>query len=186
MKTDKTQLLNQLIARVEQNITDTQHLLTEPLDVLTARPRYGAWNVIEIITHLNTYNNHYLPAIKVAINKGKRSNDLIYKSSWLGDYFVKMMEPVDGNISKKYKAAAKHKPISQNNTVNVNKYILDQKILLDLLQRSANIDLVDNKIPVSIAPAIKLRLGDVYRFLIAHQQRHFIQIANNLKLLVSA
>jgi uncharacterized damage-inducible protein DinB len=38
-------------------------------------------------------------------------------------------------------------------------------------------------VPISIAKFIKIRLGDTFRFLIAHQQRHFAQVANTLKAL---
>jgi hypothetical protein len=51
---------------------------------------------------------------------------------------------------------------------------------LQLLNKARNTDLGKIRIPISIAPFIKLKLGDVFAFIIAHHQRHFVQINNTL------
>ncbi len=37
------------------------------------------------------------------------------------------------------------------------------------------------KIPLSITRLVKLKLGDTFRFLVAHEQRHFVQARNAIK-----
>jgi len=37
------------------------------------------------------------------------------------------------------------------------------------------------RVPLSISKLVTLKLGDTFRFLIAHEQRHFIQARNSLK-----
>jgi hypothetical protein len=46
------------------------------------------------------------------------------------------------------------------------------------LAKSRDINLI--KIPITISRFIKLKLGDMIRFLVAHQQRHMVQARNTL------
>ena len=56
-----------------------------------------------------------------------------------------------------------------------------QNKLLQLLDvaRRRNLDAI--RIPISISKLIRLKLGDTFRFLIAHEQRHMIQARNAIK-----
>ena len=55
--------------------------------------------------------------------------------------------------------------------------------LLQLLELAATRNLDKIKIPISIAQFIRLKLGDTFAFYIAHEQRHFIQIKNTMRML---
>jgi hypothetical protein len=44
-----------------------------------------------------------------------------------------------------------------------------------MLEQSKKINLNKARVPISIAKFIKLKLGDVFGFLIAHNQRHILQ-----------
>ena len=50
--------------------------------------------------------------------------------------------------------------------------------VLQLLHKARGVNINRLRIPVSIAPFIKLKMGDVFGFIIAHHQRHFVQIEN--------
>jgi hypothetical protein len=178
---EKKDLLDTLKQQVNDNIKQAQALLMRETDVLSQSPASGAWSVLQIVEHLNTYNNYYVPKIEALIVKGVYSSSITYKPGMLGNYFVKMMQPVNGAVTKKYKAAKQHLPKSITDKTVIEIYIKGQQQLSDLIDRSIAADLIKNKVPISISPLIKLRLGDVYRFLIAHQQRHFVQIDATLK-----
>jgi uncharacterized damage-inducible protein DinB len=181
MKINKNILLTQLTAELSENILLAKQLLNKPVETLKHSPGLNSWSILQVIDHLNTYNNYYLPQIKSAVADGFTDNTNIYKSSFIGDYFVKMMQPVNQTITKKYKAAKRHLPKAVNNPIVIDDYITQQQELLTAIQLSVNTSLTKNKIAISISPIIKLRLGDVYRFLIAHQQRHFVQIGSCVK-----
>jgi len=184
MKINRKALLATLTQQVSQNIQQAKSLLIKPADVLSAQPAPGAWSILQVISHLNTYNQYYLPYIKSAANNSYKAADTDYSPGVLGNYFVNMMQPKNGVVVKKYKAAKQHLPVVVEDGV-IETYIKDQLELLHYLDLSENVPLIKNKVPVSISPIIKLRLGDVYRFLVAHQQRHFVQIAGNLRVLSS-
>ena len=63
----------------------------------------------------------------------------------------------------------------------ITKFIEQQEKLLALLDESKLIDLNKCRVPVSIAPYIKLKLGDVFMFLIAHNYRHVLQAERSLQ-----
>jgi hypothetical protein len=62
----------------------------------------------------------------------------------------------------------------------LNEFLQQQEELLLLLEKAKQVHLGKIHIPISIASFIKLKLGDLFRFFIAHHQRHFVQINNIL------
>ena len=58
----------------------------------------------------------------------------------------------------------------------IREFILGEEKLLMLLEKAREINLERVRIPVSLNRFIRLKLGDTFHFLIAHQQRHFLQI----------
>lgn len=73
-------------------------------------------------------------------------------------------------------------PIGSTLTIDViDKFIIQQKELIDLIKKSKNVNLTKTKTAISISKLIKIRLGDTFRFIIAHNQRHIIQAKNAIK-----
>ena len=56
-----------------------------------------------------------------------------------------------------------------------------QKRMLDLLDQSRKVNLNKIKTGITIANWIKLRLGDTFRVVIYHNQRHIVQANTVLK-----
>ena len=59
-----------------------------------------------------------------------------------------------------------------------------QHYLVDLLESAKSKNIGSIRTPISISRFIKLKVGDTFRFLIAHEQRHFVQIENVLTALI--
>ncbi len=149
--------------------------------LLLTQPAAGKWSVIQILEHLNSYNRYYLPAIEKSL-QNKQSFNPQFKSGWVGDYFTKMMMPgKDGKVANKMNAPQDHTPILQLDANKVlTEFIAGERKLMELLQNASTTDIAKLKVPISISRFIRLKLGDTFRFLIAHQQRHFIQLENTL------
>lgn len=58
----------------------------------------------------------------------------------------------------------------------IERFISQQTLLLELLRRSKDINLNQIKIETSFSKLIKLKLGDVFAFVINHNLRHLKQI----------
>lgn len=181
MKTVPTlSLLQDLEARTESTVTIAvktfQHLHDAALLKL---PANDGWSIAQCLDHLNSYGDFYLPHIKKALDKNMHTHSTEYfKSSWLGNYFTHLMLPDSG---KKYKAFKKHVPKTDlDATKVVATFIHQQELLLSYLEIAADRNIHVIRIPVSIAPFVKLKLGDVFQFLIAHNERHLKQAMQNL------
>jgi hypothetical protein len=136
------------------------------------------WSANQCLQHLNSYGHYYLPAIEKAIASGKsKQTKPTFKSGWLGNYFTNLMQPKqDGSLSKKIKSPKNQQPTNNADShLVIAAFIEQQEQLLLLLERARDIDMNKIKVPISISPFIKLKLGDVFMFLIAHNQRHVLQ-----------
>ncbi|ADY52592.1 hypothetical protein Pedsa_2040 [Pseudopedobacter saltans DSM 12145] len=179
-KIDKGEFLQDLIVRAERQLnfinTDIRNLENEKL-------RWKAeqeWSIAECLEHLNTYSMYYLPLLEDKIKQFKTSDilDDFFLRGFVGQFFVKMM----GN-TKKYKAAKRHVPAGkQNPEITVTDFVRYQKQLLECLRFAKHLNLSECRIPISINRIIKLRLGDIFEFLIAHTERHTQQIKRQLTL----
>src|SRR5688572_19905330 len=69
----------------------------------------GGWSIAQCLEHLNYYGNFYLNHLKRGLKHAEgKPNSERFKSSWLGNYFTKMMDPKTG--SKKMKAFKEYSP----------------------------------------------------------------------------
>ena len=140
---------------------------------LSRHPANGGWSIAECLWHLNSYGNHYLPEIQKGLDKSTTAATS-FDSTWLGAYFTRMMKP--GPKMTKMKAFKDHRPpVELEPHVVVAAFIQQQELLLKLLRRARMADMNRIRIGISIMPWLKLRLGDVFQFLVAHQERHVVQ-----------
>ncbi len=183
MKIKSKELLEQLQADVRQMILTTAYLKTEDTRALIMQPGAGKWSVAQVFEHLNSYGRYYLPAIEKSLTQSIKPAAEWFVAGWLGDYFTRIMQPgKNGTITKKMNAPKNHRPAFVFDMEAVTDTFLQQQhILLDLLEEAKGKDIGTIRTPVSISRFIRLKTGDTFRFLIAHQQRHFIQISNTLK-----
>ncbi len=144
------------------------------------KPAAEKWSATQCLMHLNSYGRYYIPAIEHAINKAVKQNQQPashFKAGWLGNYFTEIMLPkTDGMPAKKMSSPKDHSPQTNEESYPViAEFIEQQEKLLELFRKAKQIDLNKTKVPISIAKFIKLKLGDTFLFLIAHNYRHILQ-----------
>lgn len=180
MKTEKSiDLLARLEGKTEEHMTAAVQTFQNLSDMVLLQPSpQEGWSIAQCLDHLNRYGHYYLPQIKSAIGKQpKPANTEFFKSGWFGNYFTNMMDPKSG---KQYKAFKEYVPAQQLNAhAVVAEFIHQQETLLTYLNKAANADLT-TRVPISITSLIKLKLGDVFQFLIMHNERHMQQAKKNL------
>ncbi len=157
-------------------LTGTFQQLSE--DKLLQPSPTGSWSIAECLWHLNSYFEYYLPAIRKKMEKQTtRTESQLFKGSWMGNWFVKLM--VAGG--RKFKAFKTHvPPKGLNGQAEITRCIQFEEELLQLIRQSQEMDWRKTSIPISIHPWVKLPLGDVFRFLLAHNERHLEQGLRNL------
>lgn len=150
-------------------IQDFQLLSEEQLN---HRDATESWSVAQCLWHLNSYGNFYLPRIERAVQQ-PTSAGKDYQSGWLGSYFAKMMHPQ--TTKAKYKAFKNHRPPNVlNGREELAEFVHQQETLL-LCMRKAHMADLNQRLPISIAPFVRLKLGDVFQFMVAHIERHMQQ-----------
>ena len=187
-KTNANTLLEMLENDTRQIILSLRQIQQQDPEILLQVPAPGKWSVVQIIEHLNTYGRYYLPKIRRGIGNTNFKPGTDFTAGWLGNYFTNSILPgKNGMIKNKMKAFKNHRPPTELDSHTVlNEFLKQEEDLLVLLQRARTTSLEKIRIPVSIAPFIKIKLGDTFRFLIAHHQRHFVQISNTMAALKSS
>lgn len=182
MKTfDKQQLLNQLQADVRQLILRAEQLEARTPAQLQQPPAGGGWSVVEVLAHLNYYARYYLNAMEERLENYNGSDASSFRAGWIGNYFTRLIGPSSGGepVRQKLKAPADAQPLAATDLdprAEVAEFLQHQHQLLNLLQIARAVDLGRIRIPITLTRLIRLKLGDTFRFLVAHEQRHFQQI----------
>lgn len=175
-------LIENLQGAVRILLVSTGQLSQQPDATLETTPPDGGWSVAQVLEHLNIYCRYYIPAIETRLHMHQTVADKNFKPGWLGNYFTQLMQPApDRSIKKKMKAPKSAIPASQPSAKQMlDEFTTHQHQLLQILQIARNANLGAIRIPISINKWIRLKLGDTFRFLIAHQDRHFVQVDRTL------
>lgn len=177
------ELLNDLTQDVRRIKEAAQFLSTADQNKLAYSPGEGRWSAVQAVEHLNAYNRHYLPLIEKELALITYDKNAWFTSGYWGERFTKMMKPTNVfEVKNKMKTMKKFSfPNSLHVETVLNEFLTAQDKLLSLLEQAKGKDLGKIHIPITLSKLIKFRLGDTFRFLIAHEQRHMIQARNTLK-----
>ena len=173
-------LLEQLQAGVRQLIAEATYLKNEDPGYLLEQPGPGKWSVVQVLEHLNSYGCYYLPALEKGLKKEGASKKE-FRPGWLGNYFTNLMLPKEGQVKNKMKTPKDHQPAFHADAYPIlETFLLQQHTLLELLELAKQKNIGAIRIPISLSRLIRLKAGDTFRFFIAHEQRHFVQVRNTL------
>lgn len=178
-----TELLEELIEYTKHHIQFVNNLEGYSFDPLNNRLNNESWSVLECLQHLVMYGDFYLPEIETKIKSSKTQAVTDFKPGILGNYFAKSMLPKEKlNKMKTFKSM---NPIYSDLDKTVIKSLQNQlQKMLILLEEAKKVNLNKIKTSVSISPLIKLKLGDTFRVVIYHNERHMQQSKNTLKTLI--
>jgi len=180
MKIEAHLLLQELAIQVKSHIEQATSLEKQTEKSLNARITPDSWSVLECIEHLNRYGDFYLPEIEKRINSSHSKPELQFKSGLLGNYFAESMLP-KAKLNK-MKTFKNMNPIHSKLDKSVlQTFISQQKKLFLLLENAEKVSLNKTKTSISISTLIKLKLGDTFRFLIFHNERHIQQAQRVIK-----
>lgn len=184
MKKYKSEDLIDLLEKdIRQVMAAADHLKTADPVKLSYCSKEGQWSVAQVLEHLNQYSRHYLPLIEKSMIHITRDTNAWFVPGFWGNYFTKMMMPKNVfEIRNKMKTTKYFVPDKGLNVESVfNEFTQHQNKMLQLLEVARRRNLNTIHVPITITRFIRLKLGDMFRFLVAHEQRHLIQARNALK-----
>lgn len=175
MTFNKADLLADLKQSTQAVLKRGEDYLQLDLAALNYKSTAESWSVLECMEHLNRYGDFYLPEIQERIKKAKTdTHTKNFKSGWLGNYFAKSMLPRE-QLNKMNTFKSMNPAGSRLDKATLEKFVAQQKKMLNLLEQAENVHLAKVKTSISISKWIKLRLGDTFRVVIYHNQRHVVQ-----------
>lgn len=177
MKTTRQQLIQDLRQRTKALVEQAQAWENEPLQSLQQQPAAKRWSSLACLEHLNLYGDFYLPLLQERIAKAPLVLQAeTFKSGWLGNYAVKSMLPNKQGQIKKMKTFKDKDPMHDDlDKAQLQRFIQQQKQFLEVLEKAAQVDCKKVKVPTTLGRWIRFRLGDLLRFLVAHNERHIAQ-----------
>ncbi|MCB0793655.1 MAG: DinB family protein [Flavobacteriales bacterium] len=179
-------LLNDLEARLNDQLQRLNEWAGYPEQELVARPAPGKWSVVEIVEHMSLSSEHYLKGLQRAYadprSRFVRAEQ--YKAGPLGEWSVRSMDPgVEGRIRMKMRTMDRFVPKADldkpREVFQRFRGILNG--FLALLPQAREMGIQGPRIVSTLGPVLKFRIGDALRFPVAHQQRHMLQIARTLE-----
>lgn len=179
MRTTNDQLINELVKITEASTATVNKFRTLQVNELNYKKDSPSWSVLECIEHLNLYGDFYLPEIerRMALKKTAAVSSL-FRPGLLGNYFAKLMKSEPGKMKKMRSPKDKDPAGSQLTTATLDRFLKQQALLTNLLNKAKEIDMKRTKASISLTPFIKLRLGDTFRFFVYHIERHVAQAQN--------
>lgn len=156
-----------------------------PLEVLSRRPAPDRWSVLEVVAHMNLSSGHYYKVLRTLYadpRSGLRQRSTFEPGFW-GELMAKGMAPKgDGSIGWKMKTFARFEPRTED---NAGSRAIDgfQDILRGfdtLLEQARTRGLDGAKVVSTLGPVLRFKAGDAFRFPIAHQERHLLQIERTI------
>lgn len=175
MKIAAEKLIEDLIERTKGNLNATEQLKKLSVEQLNWKANPESWSILECLEHLNLYGDFYIPEIKekIATTKYPKTQP-IFKSGLLGNYFSNSMLPKE-KLNKMGTFKDMNPVGSALSPAVVDRFITQQMQTLTLLDEAREVDLNKTKTGITISSWIKLKLGDTFRVVIYHNQRHIIQ-----------
>lgn len=176
-------LLNELLTDVRRIKESAEFFRNSDQTKMAYSPDKQKWSVVQILEHLNAYNRHYLPLIEKELAVVTKDNNAWFESGYWGEKFTKKMKPTNVYQIKNKMKAMKAYTFSNNLNIDtvLSEFMAHQEKWVKVLEMAKGRDLNAIRIPITLTSLIKLKLGDMFRFLIAHEQRHMIQARNTLK-----
>lgn len=177
----KTSLIGSLKKRTEW-LTEEVKSVVAGLDQeeMNWQPGPDKWSIAQVLYHLVTTNEPYLSSTQIALAKAQPDTRTVYKSSWLGDKMEGMLKPgPDGKI-RKMPAPKSLRPTSSTleSTGILSNFLRQQQDLLTMLNSTEYVNIEGAKVPFSMTRLIKFPVCDAWRFIIAHNERHLLQMRN--------
>ena len=173
----------ELLSQNEKIEMSANTFLDLDLNTLTRRPKPSKWSVMECFEHMNILYEVYIKNINHSINNstGHMMGVDYFKPTRMGHYFYLSMAPNDRNKPRfKIKTFKRFKP-DGNTSDQILIFLSHHQNFLELIDNIPGLDINSIKVNSSLGSIMRFKLGDIFRIVTGHNQRHIIQAENTLK-----
>ena len=151
-------------------------LVRSSKEQLLWQPNDETWCMAQVVEHMRIVNDNYLKRAAEVI-RGRRPSEpesQEYGPSGLGQRVINAMGP-KGNFTMA--VPKKFVPHLQSLPRDVTTLFLDQFAAVDvIIKESVGADLKKSKVSSPVSRLLKFQLGDVFKIILVHNDRHLRQI----------
>lgn len=183
---DTRALIQELRNTLEQQVETCRTLRSLPLERLHRRPGPDRWSVMEVVEHMNLSSGHYYRRLQALYAKpagSLRPSDTFLPGRW-GQLAVQAMNPkADGTIGWRMRTLGMFEPRTTitEGWAAFGRFEAMLAGFQELLALADKRGLEGPRITSTLGPILRFKVGDAFRFPIAHQQRHMLQIERVLQ-----
>ncbi|MGB3777510.1 MAG: DinB family protein [Tunicatimonas sp.] len=177
MKRNKNEVAQQVFHEIAEANHQVQHLQQQPINALRHRPRPDAWSALDCVEHMNLFYDDYLPRMAAAVQRATSSSKLTYSPGFFGQKMIDSLRPQQGKRRMKIKTFKKMTPNTDNKPPEpvFAAFLQHHAHLEELLTQAASLNWNRVKVASAIGPVLRFKLGDCFRLLLAHTERHLLQ-----------
>lgn len=180
MSISTTTYLNEIEAGFRQAIDQVKSLVenTEGVELNTPEAP-GKWHMLQCIEHMSRATELYVNNVSEKLNNGALPpSNQQYKGHWKGRMFAKMNAPKPGDeIPMKLKTFKTMEPPNELDAQTVlDRFYTVHEEMISAVNKTRDINIDKVKVATALGPMVKLRIGEAYRFVLAHTQRHVVQL----------
>ncbi|QJW90403.1 DinB family protein [Spirosoma taeanense] len=150
-----------------------------PDEKLRWKPAPDRWSILECLQHLNLAERYYIRNIQHKVDSlgliQTNPVDQPLESDWIGRL---MLYAIDPQVKIKLPAPGMIRPRRPDELKPADviaQFRELQTLLRDLLNKAVYLDWNEQKVMTLFGNWLKLRLGDSFRMLVAHTERHLAQ-----------
>ena len=182
---DTLKLIDDLQATLRRQMDRVRELQDMPLDKLRERPAPERWSALEVVEHMNLSTGKYhqgLMKVYADPRSGLRFRSTFKPGRW-GNLGADGMVPRrDGSIRWRMRTMGMFEPRPGRvaDRSPIARFLMIQQDLLDLLEKARTRGIEGARVTSTLGPILRFKAGDAFRFPIAHQERHLLQLQRTL------
>lgn len=155
-------------------------------DQLNWKASAKKWSTLEVVSHLNRVYEKYLDNFKHAIDSAPdlQPNEVQdYQSTILGKISIYTMKPKGKKRRFKMKTFDFFNPVSEPDKkhITIDLFLKNKEVFNELIRQARGKNLKNIKMPTALGEKMKFYVPECFRFILAHEQRHIVQIATILE-----
>lgn len=182
---DTQRLIDALQGSLRQQLAQVEELRALPLERLHQRPAPGRWSVMEVLEHMNLSSGHYHQRLHQLFTDTphRLRYRATFRPGFWGDRLTQGMMPrPDKSIGWKMRTLPMFEPRPRHveGWQALDRFAAMSRNMTDLLGKARQLGLEGARIVSTLGPLLRFKPGDAFRFPVAHQERHMLQIERTL------
>jgi hypothetical protein len=173
---------------LDKQTNDFKELLSEFSEQeLNWKPDLQTWSLAQNLDHLITINSSYFPIIDLALNKKLDlawTGRISFIYNMMGKFILKSVQP---DRRRKMKTFPVWMPSQSNISIDILSYFENHQLeLKQYIDKSQSLLLNNAVIYSPASKAVVYKLSTAFDIIVAHEQRHYNQSFELVKVLKSA